>query len=59
MNKGLRVQDLMFDVHAHPTVAEVNEELIRHAHAMLDKKATLAPGAPAGGKAAAKQPVAA
>eukprot|EP00887_Chlorella_sp_A99_P006172 scaffold3.g6172.t1 len=53
MNRGARVQDLVFDVHAHPTVAEVNEELIRHAHAHLEKKAALA------SKPAAKQPVAA
>lgn len=27
-----KVQDLKFNVHAHPTVSEVVEELIRHAH---------------------------
>lgn len=53
MNKGQGVRELMFDVHAHPTVAEVNEELIRHAHSLLEKKAVVS------GKPAAKQPVAA
>jgi dihydrolipoamide dehydrogenase len=51
MNMGLNLRQLKFNVHAHPTVAEVNEELIRHAQ--LD---------PAGGAkpaAAAKQAVAA
>ncbi len=42
------VQDLKFNVHAHPTVSEVVEELIRHAH--VEK-------APAAAKV--KQPVAA
>lgn len=51
MNMGLTLRDLKFNVHAHPTVAEVNEELIRHA--VLDNTATTK--APA----AAKQPVAA
>lgn len=31
MNGGKRVQDIVFDVHAHPTVAEVVEEVVRHA----------------------------
>jgi dihydrolipoamide dehydrogenase len=44
------VQDLKFNVHAHPTVSEVVEELIRHAH--VEK------GAPAP-KTVAKQAVAA
>lgn len=41
------VQDLKFNVHAHPTVSEVVEELIRHAH--VDKTAVI--------KGAAKQAV--
>jgi dihydrolipoamide dehydrogenase len=48
---GQTVQELKFNVHAHPTVSEVVEELIRHAH--VD-------GAGAGAaKPAAKQAVAA
>lgn len=50
MNMGQSLRELKFNVHAHPTVAEVNEELIRHAQ--LDPA-----GAPA--PAAAKQAVAA
>lgn len=50
MNMGQSLRELKFNVHAHPTVAEVNEELIRHAQ--LDSA-----GAPA--PAAAKQAVAA
>ncbi|KAI7839906.1 hypothetical protein COHA_006386 [Chlorella ohadii] len=52
MNMGLTLRDLKFNVHAHPTVAEVNEELIRHAQ--LENTAAVKPAA-----AGSKQPVAA
>lgn len=51
MNMGQTLRELKFNVHAHPTVAEVNEELIRHAS--LEKTAVVKPAA------AAKQAVAA
>ena len=47
------VQELKFNVHAHPTVSEVVEELIRHA------KVDGGAAAGAGAKTAAKQAVAA
>lgn len=53
MNMGLGLRDLKFNVHAHPTVAEVNEELIRHA--VLDP----ASGATKAAAPAGKQTVAA
>ncbi|KAL4458210.1 hypothetical protein ABPG75_013075 [Micractinium tetrahymenae] len=43
MNMGLTLRDLKFNVHAHPTVAEVNEELIRHAP--LENVAAVKPAA--------------
>ena len=46
------VQELKFNVHAHPTVSEVVEELIRHAHVE-------GPGGAAAAKAPVKQAVAA
>ncbi len=45
------VQDLKFNVHAHPTVSEVVEELIRHAHVETPSTATI--------KTSSKQAVAA
>jgi dihydrolipoamide dehydrogenase len=52
MKMRQKVQELKFNVHAHPTVSEVVEELIRHAK--VD-----APGGAGAAKAAAKQAVAA
>lgn len=54
MNMGQTLRDLKFNVHAHPTVAEVNEELIRHAHLEPATGTVAKAAAPAG-----KQPVAA
>lgn len=50
----LCLQDIKFNVHAHPTLSEVLDELFKQAH--VD---TPAAAAPAAAKAGAKQPVAA
>lgn len=47
-------QDIKFNVHAHPTLSEVLDELFKQAH--VDGPAAAAPAA---AKAGAKQPVAA
>ena len=51
---GQTVQDIKFNVHAHPTLSEVLDELFKQAH--VDAPAA---AASANSKAAAKQPVAA
>lgn len=48
------VQDIKFNVHAHPTLSEVLDELFKQAHVDAPAAAT-----PAAAKAGAKQPVAA
>lgn len=50
----VRLQDIKFNVHAHPTLSEVLDELFKQAH--VDAPAAAAPAA---SKAGAKQPVAA
>lgn len=53
MANGQRVQDLYFNVHAHPTTSEVVEELIRHA------KVDAPPSAPKPAQQPRKEPAAA
>lgn len=48
------LQDIKFNVHAHPTLSEVLDELFKQAHVDAPAAAT-----PAAAKAGAKQPVAA
>jgi len=48
------LQDIKFNVHAHPTLSEVLDELFKQAHVDPPAAAT-----PAAAKAGAKQPVAA
>ena len=45
MNMGDTVQDIKFNVHAHPTLAEVLEEVIRHAKVEEGAKAKATVGA--------------
>jgi dihydrolipoamide dehydrogenase len=52
-----RVQDIKFNVHAHPTLSEVLDELFKGAH--VEEGAKAGAGAAAAAKPAAKQPVAA
>jgi dihydrolipoamide dehydrogenase len=53
---ALPVQDIKFNVHAHPTLSEILDELFKGAH--VDGGANGSVAAPAS-SAAAKQPVAA
>lgn len=48
------LQDIKFNVHAHPTLSEVLDELFKQAHVDAPAAAT-----PAAAKAGTKQPVAA